>query len=358
MKGSTPENEPRIAILYAGLSDYSAACQRALKALYGARLLVAHWPVSPEAPFDPAIYAHIDQRIEKKGIDAGALFREVADFGPQAVLISGWMDKDYLAVARKFRQRRVPVIAGSDKPFSGRIRQRLGRLVAPWYLHTAIDVLWVSGERQKQFAHYLGYTGNRCWVGIYACNWQRFAEANNAARARAFLFTGRYIERKGIRVLLDAYAQYRRAVSDPWELWVAGTGALQPQLQAAEGVRDFGFVQPEALPELMQQAGAFVLPSLVEPWGVALQEAAVSRLPLICSEACGAGVHLVQPLYNGYTFATGDAGELSGCLARIGALPTQEREAMGERSFELSRQYTPERWARTLVEGLENLSMR
>lgn len=351
-------NSPRIAILYSGLSDYSAACQRALKVLYNVRILVVHWPVSSEAPYDSDIYDHIDQRFEKKEMGSETLYSHVADFDPDALLISGWMDKDYLDVARKFRHLGIPVIAGCDTQFTGKLKQCLGKIIAPWYLHNAIDVLWVPGERQKQLANYLGYSGNRCWTGFYSCNWHRFADADIQVREQAFLFTGRYIERKGLLLLLEAYRQYRHFTSEPWELWVAGTGKLQNQIQSEEGVQDFGFVQPSALPELMRRAGAFVLPSFVEPWGVALQEAAVSCLPLICSEACGSGVHLVQPHYNGYTFATGDTSDLSRCLSRIAELPVEELQIMGGRSLELSKQYTPERWAEILMEGLADLKMR
>ncbi|MDA7932124.1 glycosyltransferase family 4 protein, partial [Akkermansiaceae bacterium] len=122
-----------------------------------------------------------------------------------------------------------------------------------------------------------------------------------------------------------------------------------------EGAEDCGFVQPDALPGLMSEASAFVLPSRFEPWGVVVQEAAASSLPLICSDACGAGVHLLRDRWNGRCFPSGDAHRLAECLLWTHQQSTAEREEMGERSFELSKQYTPELWARTLVEGVKML---
>ena len=143
-------------------------------------------------------------------------------------------------------------------------------------------------------------------------------------------------------------------MKNAWPLVCAGKGELAPLLADA-GADERGFVQPERLPELMHQASAFVLPSLFEPWGVVAQEAAACRLPLIVSGACGAGVHLVRESYNGFVTEPGDPKSLAVALIRMHKLSEVERQEFGSRSFELSKQYTPERWARILREGLATL---
>ena len=50
----------------------------------------------------------------------------------------------------------------------------------------------------------------------------------------------------------------------------------------------------------MEQAGCFVLTSIFEPWGLVIQEAAASGLPIIATDICGAAPHLVINNYNGY----------------------------------------------------------
>jgi glycosyltransferase involved in cell wall biosynthesis len=280
----------------------------------------------------------------------------------------------------------------------------LAALVAPWHVHRFIDVLWVTGERQRQLAHALGFRGERCWDGFYACDWKKFAEkaeilkseklkvesrndegfagetekhkteiAKSESRGQkseirdqksdlrpptsdrlSFLFVGRYVEEKGIRDLAAAYRLYRTKVEKAWPLVCAGRGELA-SLLADAGAEDSGFVQPEDLPRLMHEASAFVLPSRFEPWGVVVQEAAAAGLPLIVSEACGASVHLVRDGYNGFITETGNYKHLASALIRMHRLNEVEHEEFGQRSFELSKQYTPERWARTLREGLAML---
>ena len=350
----------RIAVLYSELSGYMAACLRVLKDSYGIELLVFRWPVVSNAPFEEkAMFGWIDRLYDKGNMRAEEILGIVEQFEPDGLFIPGWMDADYLKVARVMKRRNVPVIAGSDTQWTGSLRQRVSKHLAPWYLHTAIDVLWVAGERQRQFARYLGYAGAKCWSGLYACDWSQFAKKTTPASAGQspfFLYVGRYIEAKGLDVLVNAYKQYRQQVETPWELVCAGTGVQADLLKGVEGIQDFGFQQPTVLPELLREAGAFVLPSRTEPWGVALQEAAASGLPLISSTASGAAIHLVQDGYNGYLFESGDAAHLAACMARLSTSPPAVISELGQRSYELAKQFTPARWAETLVAGLASMS--
>ena len=350
----------RVAVLSSRLSGYAAAGLRRLKEDYGVDLLVFRWRPAEEAPFDVSNFAWIEALHAKEDVELDEMMGLLEAFKPQALLISGWMDRDYLRAARIFKRRGVPVVAGSDTQWSGALRQQVGRLLAPWYLHPAIDVLWVTGERQRQLAKRLGYVGERCWSGVYACDWDRFARPDVGEPAEtpvpAFLYVGRYAEQKGLDVLMAAYRQYRAAVKDPWRLVCAGAGKCRSLLTGAEGVEDEGFVQPEELPALMRGAAAFVLPSREEPWGVVIQEAAASGLPLLCSDACGAAVHLLQDRYNGFLFRAGDVRHLARCMVRLSETTEQERDRMAQRSYELSRQFTPQRWAATFVQGLADLT--
>jgi glycosyltransferase involved in cell wall biosynthesis len=345
----------RVAVLFSRLSGYMAACLRALKERTGGEMLVIRHAPAANAPFDDRHFAWIDRLYDRHALERDEILAEVRAFAPEAVFMAGWFDRDYLAVARRLRQDGVPVVAGCDTQWTGSFRQRVGRLIAPRHLHTAIDVLWVSGERQRQLAQRLGYKGPRCWSGYYACDWGRFDAVYDPAslRPKAFLFVGRYIPIKGLDTLIAAYRRYRQQASEPWALKCAGTGELASTLEGLPGVTDLGFVQPDRLPQLFVEAGAFILPSRREPWGVVVQEATTAGLPVLCSTASGAAVHLVQDGYNGFLFDPGDANHLARLMQRIDEASEEERREMGRASHALSRQFTPERWAETFVRGLD-----
>ena len=347
----------RVAILYSRLAAYTVACLRALRDEHDVELLFYQYPPADEAPYDPELFSGLGTVLNRNQHDEGDMLARLRAFDPDAMYIVGWMDRGYLSVARTMRDDGVPVIAGCDRQWSGTWRQRLGQLVAPWYLHSAIDVLWVPGERQRQLAWRLGYRGAQCWSGVYCCDWARFAGARQpvSEREKTFLYVGRYVDVKGLDVLVEAYQSYRNAVDAPWTLTCVGTGPESDRLAGVPGIEDRGFVQPDALPAIMGHAAAFVLPSRHEPWGVVVQEAAAAGLPLLCSDACGAAVHLLQDRYNGFLVETGNADHLTAAMAQLTALDEATRQSMGQRSHTLSKPFTPVRWAETLVRGIQQM---
>jgi glycosyltransferase involved in cell wall biosynthesis len=342
----------RVVILFSELSNYILACCKALKTQYDVELLVYYWKPVKDAPFQLDL-SFIDHFYSREGTTADQIFDKVSAFEPDALIIAGWMDNAYLKVARRLKAMGVMVIATCDNQWHNTMRQRLAAHLAPLYLHSAIDVLWVAGERQAQFAYRLGYSGACVWRGLYCCDWEQFAHRPMPSSEKSFLFVGRLVEEKGINVLISAYESYRGQAEDPWSLLTAGTGDLNARVKQCAGACSMGFTQPDKLPSLFRAVACFVLPSYKERWGVVLQEAAASGLPLICSDACGASVHLLQDGFNGYLFESGNSRHLAQCMMKMAKLSSLERLQMGERSHELAKQFTPRRWAQTLIEGIQ-----
>jgi glycosyltransferase involved in cell wall biosynthesis len=374
----------KVAVLHSRLSGYLAACLREFKARTGAELLIYCWPNQRDAPFEAEMFADLGEVRNRREHADAEIEAAVRDFRPDAILTSGWVDRGYVKICKSMRKQGVPVIAGCDTQWTGGLRQQVAAWTARWHVRKAIDVLWVTGERQAVLGRALGYHGERLWDGYYACDWDRFARGGQRpevrdqtlevraqgsefrgvdgvlqnpdfrpaiSASRSFLYVGRYVAEKGLATLAAAYRSYSERVEHPWRLLCAGSGPLRDLLIAA-GAEDLGFSQPTELPALMHSASAFILPSCFEPWGVVVHEAAASGLPLILSDACGAGVHLLRDQFNGFLFPAGDAGRLAAAMVRMTQMDELQREGFSEASFQLSRQYSPERWAATLMAGL------
>jgi glycosyltransferase involved in cell wall biosynthesis len=397
------QKKVRIVLLHTRLSGYLAACLREFKRRSGAELLIYAWPNQDSAPFDPAAFADLGEIRNRRECADDQIEAAVRKFAPDAILVSGWADKGYVKICKEMRNLGVPVISGCDTQWKGNLRQHLAGMTARFHVQKAIDVLWVTGERQATLARALGYHGDRLWDGYYACDWERFAcgsqgtgdggrrkevrsqrsedegqtagsaphahrrsqsdatglphSASNNQYSESFLYVGRYVPEKGIDTLAAAYAAYCKRVEKPWKLVCAGAGPLRETLMAA-GAEDRGFVQPLDLPALMHSATAFVLPSRFEPWGVVVQEAAASGLPLILSDACGAGAHLLRHLYNGFSFPSGSVDGLVRAMRAMHGATQDDRKNFGLASFELSKQYTPQLWAARLLAGLSTLTQK
>lgn len=344
----------RIAFLYSALSTYFLACLKSLSKHSDVQIMVVHWSTMKDAPFLFEDLNWIDRRFQKDDLPKHRLHKELKLFNPDAIYIAGWADKSYLSAIRKLKPRPV-VISGMDNQWKGSLRQHLAALIAPLYLKPQIDIMWVAGERQRKLAKYFGYSTDVCWGGVYACDWNAFAlngQRSFRERNKAFLFAGRYAEEKGIEILAHAYQAYRNMVVEPWKLICVGTGFFHPAALYHESIDHKGFLQEVELSNLMCNCTAFVLPSIREPWGLVIQEAAAAGLPLICTETCGATVHLLQDNYNGYLIDASSVEQLCNAMLKMSTMDSIEWEEMSRRSFEMSKIFTPEGWAKKIRDNL------
>jgi glycosyltransferase involved in cell wall biosynthesis len=162
---------------------------------------------------------------------------------------------------------------------------------------------------------------------------------------RYFLFVGRLIWQKNLPILLEAFRRYRRdSGAAPWDLVIAGNGPLESELraQAGEGVHFAGMKQIEQLPPIYAFAGCFVMASVSDSWGLVVNEAMASGLPVIASNGCGCAEDLVAAGVNGFRFEPADTDALAGHMARIAsggldlaAMGAASQERVGR--FHLSR---------------------
>lgn len=354
----------RITILWSELSGYLNTCLRTLTEEHQVVLQIfrirrdkssaSHHPYT-ETLFEWMPELHT---LPNGSLDEYELIEaEASRFQPDLLLISGWTQPAYLRLAKAMRKQGVYVICGGvDNQWQGTLKQRLGILMARWRLHPYFDALWTPGQRAAQFARKLGYSESRNLEGFYACDYESFApigqwrlnQQGTAAWPHRFLYTGRLTEGKGVRDLLAAYTAYRPRATQPWELWIAGSGPLASVVEETPHVRLLGFVQPEEYADLLKETGAFILPSHFEPWGVVVQEAMAAGLPVICSQACGSSDELVEVGRNGYVFPIGNEHALTELLCAISS-DDQRVGHMGAVSFQMAKKYTPSKWAEALV---------
>jgi glycosyltransferase involved in cell wall biosynthesis len=142
---------------------------------------------------------------------------------------------------------------------------------------------------------------------------------------RTVVFIGKEFARKGGHVLLDAFARVRRSFPKA-RLLVAGPPAPNA---APLGVAFLGFVPLEELPGLLAQATVFALPTLSEPFGIALLDAMGCGVPCVGTRI-EAVPEIVRDGATGLLVPPGDPDALAEALERLLADPAGAR-AMGAR---------------------------
>ncbi len=160
------------------------------------------------------------------------------------------------------------------------------------------------------------------------------------------LFLSRLDEKKGLDLLLEAYAEVRK--SNPASaLVIAGDGPArfvrEIQRRAVSlGIEDrviwTGFVSGQEKSALLRDADVFVLPSYSENFGVAVVEAMGAGLPVIVSDQVG--IHHEVSRERAGTVVPCAAGRLASAITSLLADPDL-RARMGQHGRALARQFAP-----------------
>lgn len=279
-----------------------------------------------------------------------------------AVAVPGWSSRSALALLRWARERAIPAILMSESTAADAPRRALKELVKRRLLRHFAAAL-VGGAPQRRYLLELGFPGTRIFLGYDAVDNAHFARgtlaAARAGRPPFFLASCRFVPQKNLLGLLEAYARYRRLAGDAaWDLVILGDGALAPELEARRArlglvasVHLPGFRQYDELPSWYGRASAFVLPSTSEPWGLVVNEAMASGLPVLVSRRCGCAVDLVAEGRNGFTFDPHDVVGLAILLHRL-AHGGLDLAAMGAASRAIVARWGVERFAQGLAGAL------
>ena len=342
----------KIVFLYSELATYFLACIEELLNDSSIEVHIVRWPVNKEAPFHFSFSNNLKIYNRNDYPTSQQLGDLVASIAPSIIYVSGWTDKNYLAVCKKYKKL-IPVIVGFDNQWKGTLKQRIATLISPYKILNHFSHCWVPGELQKKYALRLGFKKENILSGFYCCDFNLFhnqylsnIESKKAKFPHRFIYVGRYVEHKGVNDLWNAFTRLHNEISTDWELLCLGTGDVIPNPHPK--IKHFGFVQPDDLPKYLENSGVFILPSHFEPWGVVVHEFASAGFPIICSDEVGARTTFVQDDNNGYIYKAGDTHQLKTALKKIIATSDTGLIEMGKRSVEKAKQITPEIWANTL----------
>ena len=301
---------------------------------------------------------------------------------PDVAAVNGWNNFGSLVAADCCVRRGIPMVVMSesahwDAPRSW-WKEMIKRRIVDFY-----SAALVGGQRHVGYLVELGIPRERIFTGYDVVDNAYFA--GRALKIRDsrfeirekyglpdnyFLASARFIEKKNLQRLIRAYSDYRdrlggTGVTDPgynkdtpWDLVLLGDGPLKSELRRL--ISDLrlrphvhlpGFKQYDQLPVYYALANAFVHASTTEQWGLVVNEATASGLPVIVSDRCGCVPELVQG--NGFTFDPTSEHELSSRLLAMASLSDEERKQLGDVSCSIAANFTPERFGEGLQQAVQ-----
>lgn len=350
----------KILILYSEIASYTITCLKSLlEKNVDIEVHLFRWPVNKEAPFQFSFPDKVKVYERSEYTDL-KLVNKVVEISPSLIVCSGWMDKGYLKVAKKYFGK-IPTVLTLDNHWRGDVKQRLAALISPFYLKNRFSHVWVPGESQFQFARKLGYPSTKIKKGFYSADVDLFNKYYKNSKSikeeqfpKVILYVGRYVRHKGIFDLWNAFIELQKEFPNEWELWCVGTGEEYDNRVVHEQIKHFGFIQPENFEEIIQKSGVYILPSHFEPWGVSLHEFVAAGFPVLCSEKVGASEKFLKNGQNGFQFEAGNIVSIKNSLMKIINSSENELIDMQKKSIELSSQITPKKWAETLISFLND----
>jgi glycosyltransferase involved in cell wall biosynthesis len=231
-----------------------------------------------------------------------------------------------------------------------------------------VDAFCYIGARAKDHFVRFGVPESRLFFSPYSVDSRHFEamrerwdretarrELGIPSDARVILFSGKLIPRKAPLLLLEAVRRLR--VLDRTWVVIVGDGELRDPVEslgrAALGERLVlpGFVNQNHLGAYFGAADVFVLPSRFETWGLVVNEAMESGLPVVVGSRVGCHRDLVVEGSTGTVFQDGDPEALARALDAILTDP-ERAAAMGRAAKEHVRAYGTDATVRGIVRAL------
>jgi len=273
------------------------------------------------------------------------LWRALDEIKPDVVVVPGWSYADALSALLWCAKTHTPSVVMSESTAWDEVRAGWKEWIKRRLVKLNSAGL-AGGTPHTDYLIQLGLERERIFSGYDIVDNEYFIRNADVARGQGaavrrqyglpekyFLASARFIEKKNLFRLVQAYRAYRdqagtmengKQKCEIWDLVLLGDGPLKPELNRLISelgleacVHRPGFKQYHELPAYFGLASAFVHPSTTEQWGLVVNEAMASGLPVLVSDRCGCATDLVTEGVNGFTFAPENVGQLTQLMLRL-----------------------------------------
>ncbi|HEY8894173.1 MAG TPA: glycosyltransferase family 4 protein [Niastella sp.] len=283
-----------------------------------------------------------------KGIVNPGLNETIEKWRPDAILMIGWSFKSHLDCMRYFHKK-VPIIFRGDSTLLDEkpgLKKILRRLFLKWvYRH--IDFALYAGKNNKDYFEAHGVRNKKLVFSPHAIDNRRYEDVDQKLSKQAsdwrrelgfndndivILYAGKLEPVKDPLIIIEAAG---RLADSGIKFLLVGNGVMEQQVKdAASGltnVKFLGFQNQSMMPVIYRLGDVYLLPSISETWGLAVNEAMACGKAVITSDKVGCATDLVINGENGYVFSTGNVNDLERCLLLCRDL--EKVNLMGQRSL-------------------------
>jgi glycosyltransferase involved in cell wall biosynthesis len=200
-----------------------------------------------------------------------------------------------------------------------------------------ISKVYASGKSQRKLTDILGFKGETIitkGVGIF--NYISQPTFTPRSEVKNFIYVGRLTRVKNLEYLIDKFNQHPEL-----NLTIVGFGELEDTLKAMakSNIRFTGAINNKDLHSYYQNADVFILPSIIEAWGLVVEEALNNGTPVMVSDRVGCAEEIVSA-ENGVVFSL-NPDNFEEQLSKICDIDTYNnmRKHIANMDFEAIEQY-------------------
>ncbi|WP_202966879.1 glycosyltransferase [Chryseobacterium sp. Hurlbut01] len=197
-----------------------------------------------------------------------------------------------------------------------------------------ISKAYASGRSQIKLLQALNFKGKIIktkGVGIFNISPQPPFEKRSSVVN--FLYVGRLSKEKNLERLIKVFGEFPELI-----LHIIGFGPDEIYLKSisSENIKFIGAVKNTELYKFYQYCDVFILPSVIEPWGLVVEEALNNGMPVIISNKVGCGDEIVKDGNNGLIFRVDDESDMKRSILKIRNLDIYNnfRKNISEMNFE------------------------
>ncbi|MBE9041619.1 glycosyltransferase family 4 protein [Oscillatoriales cyanobacterium LEGE 11467] len=296
------------------------------------------------------------------------LYRSLSELSPDVVAISGYARPTMLAaLVWTILHQKISILFSETQEKDTQRQFGLEKLKS--FIVTKYNAALVGGKSHKSYLKKLGLSPENIFLGYDTVKNSVFDPIKNRQLPRPipqnyFLSISRFIPKKNLLFLIDCYAEYRRKSNNDraWNLVICGDGKLKDEIEQSikrlnleKFVRLPGFLQQSELLPYLAHANCFIHASTTEQWGLVVNEAMASGLPVLISNRCGCFEDLVIEEINGFGFDPEDRQQLISLMLRMSSEEV-DLQKMGCAALKHIQNFSPDYFARGLAKAIESVA--
>ena len=226
---------------------------------------------------------------------------------PKIMIISGWggiYNITQIFWGKLFRKK---IIILSDSQLIDFKRYKIKEFFKKLVIKD-INYFFVAGSSHSSYLENLGICKSKIYKGVDAIdNDHFFRDRKNHKWSNNIVTIARLSKEKNLERAIKSFEIFSKKYSkESWQWNIIGYGDLDIFLKEIIdkkklNVKLLGFKNYEEIPEILFRNSIYWQPSIIEQWGLSINEAAANGLPLLISRNCGAANELCDNK-NGWVF--------------------------------------------------------